>query len=197
MSGESEGIGNLSVAEGTQGSSATLAVFQRLPNKRFAYVFDNKRIYEWEQTLDQCIVYIVDPPAGPININILPKRLTIGLKNGVSPFIDEQTFDLVDISESTWTKEDGMIVVYLQKARKGQVWEALLLGKTVELVHDDQSTTMSSTSARLDASQLEQVRKEIMLERYGEEYPGMDFSEAVFNGAVPDPRSHMGGVKHK
>jgi hypothetical protein len=37
---------------------------------------------------------------------------------------------------------------------------------------------------------------QIMLERFGRENPGFDFSNAEFNGAAPDPTSFMGGVDH-
>jgi hypothetical protein len=34
-----------------------------------------------------------------------------------------------------------------------------------------------------------------MLERFQEEHPGFDFSDAEFNGQVPEARTFMGGVK--
>ena len=43
----------------------------------------------------------------------------------------------------------------------------------------------------------EQVQKQLMLERFGEENPGFDFSGADFSGSVPDPRNFMGGVKYQ
>lgn len=36
-----------------------------------------------------------------------------------------------------------------------------------------------------------------MLERFQEENPGFDFSNAEFNGMVPDPQKFMGGVKYQ
>lgn len=47
----------------------------------------------------------------------------------------------------------------------------------------------------MDALTSEEVKKRLMLERFQEENPGFDFSNATFNGAVPDPQSFMGGVK--
>jgi hypothetical protein len=41
-----------------------------------------------------------------------------------------------------------------------------------------------------------EVQKSLMLERFGEENPGFDFSGADFSGSVPDPRNFMGGVKY-
>jgi hypothetical protein len=34
----------------------------------------------------------------------------------------------------------------------------------------------------------------MLLERFQEEHPGMDFRGAQVNGAVPDPRTFMGGL---
>ena len=42
-----------------------------------------------------------------------------------------------------------------------------------------------------------EVQKKLMLERFGEENPGFDFSGAEFSGGAPDPRNFMGGVKYK
>lgn len=48
----------------------------------------------------------------------------------------------------------------------------------------------------MDALTNEEVKKKLMLERFQEENPGFDFSNAEFNGAAPDPQSFMGGVKY-
>ena len=42
-----------------------------------------------------------------------------------------------------------------------------------------------------------QVQKSIMKERFQEENPGFDFSNAEFSGSCPDPRTFMGGVNYK
>lgn len=48
----------------------------------------------------------------------------------------------------------------------------------------------------MDAITNEEVKKQLMLERFQEENPGFDFSNAEFNGSVPDPQTFMGGVKY-
>ena len=40
-----------------------------------------------------------------------------------------------------------------------------------------------------------ETQKKLMLERFQAEHPGFDFSNAEFNGAAPDPRTFMGGMK--
>ena len=49
---------------------------------------------------------------------------------------------------------------------------------------------------RTDPVTEEEVRKQIMLERFQAENPGFDFSGAEFSGAVPDAASFLGGVRH-
>ena len=39
----------------------------------------------------------------------------------------------------------------------------------------------------------EAVHKRLLLERFGQENPGFDFSGAEVNGSVPDPRVFMNG----
>lgn len=39
-----------------------------------------------------------------------------------------------------------------------------------------------------------QVQQQLLLERFGRENPGFDFSQAEFNGNVPNPREFMGGI---
>jgi hypothetical protein len=86
----------------------------------------------------------------------------------------------VIVKESFWTLEDGEIHVNLQKMRKAETWTSAFAGH-----------------APLDplAAQADQSR--ILLERFGEEHPGFDFSGATVNGTVPDPRTFMDGVKYK
>ena len=40
------------------------------------------------------------------------------------------------------------------------------------------------------------MRKKILLERFQEENPGFDFSDAKMDGTVPNAREFMGGVKY-
>jgi hypothetical protein len=77
------------------------------------------------------------------------------------------------------TIEDGVIVIYLQKAEPGSVWDAALAGH-----------------ATLNLKSKEDMQKKIMLERFQKEHPGFDFSNADFSGNVPDARSFMGGLDY-
>jgi hypothetical protein len=162
-------------------------------NGRYAFEFNGQTIYEWEQTLEDVTIYVKPPPTvekgNQIRCQISPSHLQLGLQGGAQWFLSEPTGGLVDVSESTWSLEEDdanprqkLICIYLIKAHKAEQWDTALAGR--------HSTTT------LDPVAKEQVKKELMLERFQEENPGFDFRGADFNGAVPDPREFMGGVKY-
>jgi hypothetical protein len=174
---------------------------------RFAFEYNGNKIYEWEQSLDDVTIY-VDPPSfvtkgNQININIMPRRLQLGLHHqgnaGSQWFLNEATHGIVDVSESTWSLEEAdgadgknkkVITIYLTKAHRGELWDAALQG-------NQNQATAATTGSSLDPLAKEEVRKELMLERFQEENPGFDFRDAEFNGGVPDARTFMGGVKYE
>lgn len=173
----------------TSESSASSFGIRRHPSiaKRFVFECSGKPIYEFEQSLSEVILYVPTPPqnSGTIVCNISANKLQLGLKGAAQNFLDESTFAAVDTTDSTWCFEEDegirKIVIYLQKAAKGVVWKAALKGRF---------------NATLDPLSLEQVQKELMLERWQEEHPGMDFRGANFSGSAPDPRTFMGGVQY-
>ncbi|KAK2079274.1 hypothetical protein QBZ16_002965 [Prototheca wickerhamii] len=69
--------------------------------------------------------------------------------------------------------KDGILSLHLAKAHRGQTWLAAIAG------HD------------LEASQQAEDQRRLMLERFQAEHPGFDFSQAEFNGEVPDPASFL------
>ena len=79
-----------------------------------------------------------------------------------------------------WTLDNGEIEINLQKMAKAETWEMALKGH-----------------GQMDPFTKSEVQKKLMLERFGEENPGFDFSGAEFSGAAPDPRNFMGGVKYR
>lgn len=153
---------------------------------RFSFQYNGTSVYEFEQSLLEVTLYVPAPPQ-PIVCNITANHIQLGLKGGSQYFLDEDTFATIDSGDSTWCYEDNdsrngqrQIVIYLQKAAKGLVWERALQSKHGE--------------ASIDPVSLQQVQKQIMIERWTEENPGMDFRDAEFNGSIPDPRTFMGGV---
>ena len=165
-------------------------------NGRFIFEYNGNPIYEWEQALEEVTIYIRPPKhiqkGNEIKIEIKPQHLKVGLVEGTTWFINEPTGGLVDVDESTWSLEDNddadginkLIVIYLTKAQKGAAWDAALQGQ-------------ATSSQTLDPVAKEQVKKDLMLERFQQEHPGFDFRDATFNGAVPDARTFMGGVQYQ
>ena len=76
-------------------------------------------------------------------------------------------------------EDSGELNINLQKMKKGVAWPCVFVG------HDE-----------VDPLAKNEVQKKLMLERFQEENPGFDFSNAEFNGSVPDARTFMGGVKY-
>ena len=193
-----------------QAPQQSTAILRQHPNYATRFIFDylGQPVYEWEQSL-QDVTVIVPLPANLsrnprlgklVQCQIQLHHLSLGLVNLPKPFLSEDTFHTVNVHESTWYIQDRdddtdnnnnnnnhgdcslkEIVICLTKANRSIVWDAALTGSE------------SVAGVTLDAAQKEAVQQALMLERFGQEQPGMDFSGATFNGSVPDPRTFMGG----
>jgi hypothetical protein len=154
-------------------------------DNRIKFEHEGRTIYEWDQNLTEVNIYIEPPPgitAKMLDIRIEPTRLVVRLKASppIPPFIDEATGGTVIADESLWLLDDKELNINLQKMNKAEAWDRALIGKSGEAI---------------DAFTKEEVRKKLMLERFQEEHPGFDFSNADFNGQVPNAKDFMGGVK--
>ena len=152
---------------------------------RQQFKHNGQLIYEWEQTLDEVHIYIVPPPGitnpkHDFEIKIEAQHLLVKLRGSADRFLDHDLGGLCCTDESFWMMEDGELHVLLGKAKKAQVWPCVLRG------HD-----------ALDAYTSEEQNKKIMLERFQEEHPGFDFSQAEFSGSAPEARNFMGGVGYR
>uniref|UniRef100_A0A0G4FK65 CS domain-containing protein n=1 Tax=Chromera velia CCMP2878 TaxID=1169474 RepID=A0A0G4FK65_9ALVE len=148
---------------------------------RQAFMYDQRVIYEWEQSIDEVHVYI-KPPEGVtkhhLDIKLEPRKVSVGLK-GNPPFLSEELSSLADSSCSFWMLEDGELHIQLGKVKKAETWPSAF-----------------KNHGGLDAFSQQEVQKKLMLERFQEEHPGFDFSGASFSGQAPDARTFMGGVKY-
>ena len=186
----------------------------KLPD-RYVFTYNNQKVYEWEQSLDDVTIYISAPmsqlpkehTASYVIVNILPNQLQVGLKGTGQYFINEKTFSKVRTKDSSWYLDDeGIITILLSKVYRGETWEGILCG------HAASSTTTSNSSDNATSTTQQQqqqsggisesidpitkqaMQRTLMLERFQEENPGFDFRDATFNGEVPDARNFMGGV---
>ncbi len=93
---------------------------------------------------------------------------------------DDDLFDTIVSDESFWSIVSGTsdLEITFQKMRKASTWSKVFKSQA------------ASESIAMDD------QKKIMLERFQQEHPGFDFSQAQFNGTAPDPRKFMDGVKY-
>ena len=112
------------------------------------------------------------------DIKITPKHLSVGIK-GNPAFLDEDFVETVEAAESFWMLEDDELHIQLTKMKQGEMWTSVLKGHT-----------------QLDPIMQQEVKKNILLERFQNENPGFDFSQAEMNGNVPNAREFMGGIKY-
>ncbi|CAM9614243.1 unnamed protein product [Chrysoparadoxa australica] len=148
---------------------------------RVKFIYEGRTVYEWEQSLQEINIYIQVPEgvtSKMIDCRISSHELNLGLK-GNPPFLKEQTGGAVNVGESFWLMDGGELTINLQKLVRGETWSSALQGR----------------GAEVDPATKEEMKKKIMLERFQDEHPGFDFSNAEFNGAVPDANSFMGGVR--
>ena len=151
------------------------------PSKPGRLVFAHRgaAVYEWEQSLEEVSVF-VRPPAGvrasQLACAIAPRHLTLGIK-GLPPFLDEPLAATCVAKESLWVIEDGEMTITLTKAAKGETWPCVCAGH-----------------GALDSRAETETHRKMLLERFGQEHPSFDFSGAEVTGAVPDPRTFMGGI---
>ena len=167
------------------------------PTGRHTFKQGDQVVYEWEQTLEEVILYFKPPQwALPkyqkelkkqlrpgqqlpqLYVNIGSNSIEVGVKPN-PPFLSEELGGQVVKSESYWMIEDEELVVNLQKMRKAETWSCAC-----------------KRHGELDPLAQNEAKKKIMLERFQEENPGFDFSNAEFNGMIPDPRNFMGGVSY-
>ena len=147
-------------------------------NGRIPYYFKDQLVYEWEQNLEEIIIYIKAPECIlEKNREIIKKNLKPGQK---MPKLDIKitpnhlTVGLIDFPP--YLSED---LTTLEKTIKADTWTSVFKG------HNE-----------INEFQKEEMQKKMLLERFGEENSGFDFSDAEINGQVPDPKTFMGGLKY-
>ncbi|CAH0515515.1 unnamed protein product [Peronospora belbahrii] len=169
--------------EGTYGrGNLTKNLIPSMTNKRQVFKHEGRVIYEWEQSLEEVNIYIQPPSnvtAHQIQCNITSNHITLGLYRVKDTFLNHDLASSIIVAESYWMFDSGELIINLQKMKKGLIWPSVFIGH-----------------GELNPMEQETTKQQMMLERFQEENPGLDFSNAQFNGAAPDPRTFMGGVKY-
>ena len=75
--------------------------------------------------------------------------------------------------------EDDELHIQLAKMKAGEPWASACLGHQA-----------------LDPIMQEEMKKNMLLERFQKENPGFDFSDAKMDGNVPNAREFMGGMRY-
>lgn len=164
-------------------------------NGRIPYYHNKQLVYEWEQNLEEVLIYIKAPDClleknkeiirknlkpgqqmPKLTVTITTTHLIVGLV-GLPPYLSEDLSGKVKASESLWTLDEGEITITLEKALKAETWLSVFKG------HE-----------QINTFQKEEMQKKMLLERFQEEHGGFDFSDAEINGNVPDPKTFMGGI---
>ncbi|KAG5238348.1 nudC domain-containing protein [Salix suchowensis] len=151
------------------------------PEKRHSFVREGKTVFEWDQTLEEVNIYIKLPAnvhSKQFYCKIQSKHVEVGIK-GNPPYLNHDLTCAVKTDSSFWTLEDDIMHLTLQKRDKGQTWASPILGE-----------------GQLDPCSSDLEQKRLMLQRFQEENPGFDFSQAQFTGNCPDPRTFMGGIRN-
>ncbi|KAL8129952.1 hypothetical protein V2J09_019107 [Rumex salicifolius] len=149
------------------------------PDKRHSFLHNGQKVFEWDQTLEEVNMYINLPPNVPSKqfySKIQSKHVEVGIK-GNPPYLNHELLHPVKTDSSFWTIEDDVMHITLQKRDKGQAWSSPIVGQ-----------------GQLDPLSADLEKKRLMLQRFQEENPGFDFSQAQFSGNCPDPRTFMGGI---
>ncbi|XP_062186085.1 uncharacterized protein LOC133889651 [Phragmites australis] len=150
------------------------------PEKRHAFVHNGQKVFEWDQTLEEVNMYIELPKGAPTKLfrcTIQAGHVEVGIR-GNPPYLNHDLTHPVKTDSSFWTIEDGEMHITLQKREKGKMWSSPIQGQGI-----------------LDPYAADQEQKRLMLQRFQEENPGFDFSQAQFSGTCPDPRTFMGGIR--
>lgn len=120
--------------------------FQEKARGRQRFEYQGRKIYEWDQTLDDINIYIEPPKAclkkyeaqvretlkpgesvPKLEVIIKPDRVSIGIK-GNPHFINERLTKLCDSEQSCWLIEDEELHIILHKAFKGELWPCVFEG---------------------------------------------------------------------
>ena len=147
--------------------------------RRKKYRFNGRLIFEWEQTLEDVNIWIKPPAnitAKQLDIRFDNNSLRVGLK-GRKPFINDELAYKIDTTKTTWFLDDEELTLTLGKLVIGDTWPKIL-----------------KKQKALNMFEEERMKKSMLLERFARENPGMDFSQAKFDGQCPDPNKFIDGI---
>ncbi|KAJ9540695.1 hypothetical protein OSB04_027201 [Centaurea solstitialis] len=144
----------------------TTAKWRRNWRLKSVTAFFMEKVFEWDQTLDEVNMYITLPKEVPTKL-FYCKIQSKHVEVGIKGNPPYLNHDL-----SSAVKTDSSFWTI------GQTWPSPIAGQ-----------------GQLDPYVADLEQKRLMLQRFQEENPGFDFSQAQFSGDCPDPRTFMGGIR--
>ena len=155
--------------------------------------------YTWDQSLEEVDVYIPAPSADKVTKKTVPLfrvqhgklQMRVIMGPGITAVFDVALGGHADGSECFWTTDDdgATLHIVIGKAIKGEPWTTVFLDAV-----STQPQAASSTDAQMGqipVSDLERARREMLLQRFQEEHPGFDFTDAQVSGTAPDDPMHF------
>ena len=86
------------------------------------------RGFTWSQTkadVEVCVPLPAGTAASQLAVHLKRTSLRVALKGGQALLEVAQLNAAINADESTWTLEDGAVVLTLEKARQGGIWRML------------------------------------------------------------------------
>ena len=156
--------------------------------------------FTWEQSLDEVDLYIPSPNGEKVTKKTVPSfrvlhgalQMRVVMGPGIVAVFDAALGGRADGTESFWTTDDdgATLHIVIAKAVKGEPWATVFVDATT--TKQQPSTSKDTAHGDVNVSDLESARREMLLQRFQEEHPGFDFSDAQVSGAAPeDPMNFM------
>ncbi|KAJ3758637.1 HSP20-like chaperone [Lentinula raphanica] len=155
--------------------------------------------YKWTQLLGEVDVHVPVPKGTRgknLIVDIKKKRLSVGLKGAADKILDGELCKEIKVEDSTWTLEDDVVLVHLEKLNKEQWWENVLThhpkidtrkieppdgklsdldgetrGMVEKMMFDNQQRQMGKPTS-------DELKKMEALKKFQEAHPELDFSNA-------------------
>lgn len=158
--------------------------------------------FVWTQQLSELAVNIPMPAgtkAKMLTVDITNRHLRVSIKGQATPLIDGEFHKRVIVDDSTWTVEDGELVLALSKENKMEWWKCVLVGdpeintqkvqpENSKLSDLDGETRQTVEKMMFDQKQKalglpssDELQKKDMLANFMKAHPEMDFSKAKFS----------------
>ncbi|KAI9470817.1 MAG: HSP20-like chaperone [Benjaminiella poitrasii] len=157
--------------------------------------------YTWKQTLQDVDISIPVPKgtrARDLEVVLKKDKLKIALK-GQTSIIDGDLTQSIKVDDSTWSVDDQKeVLIHLEKANQMRWWDSVIQGapkintQKIQPENSNLSDLDGETRAMVEKMMFDQrqkamnkpdsdtLKKQQMFEKFKQQHPEMDFSQAKF-----------------